>query len=137
MGTNYYAHFNTCTCCARHDEVHIGKSSAGWVFSLHGVRKEDREDCEHRSGTLFEALESCGLTELTSLEHWKTFLGQPDVTIFDEYGDAVTLERLLQRVTERTFDGSADNLHRHSEVHGNLGDYNGDGTWDLLCCAFS
>lgn len=36
MGTNYYAYKNTCPTCGRSDEqVHIGKSSAGWSFSFH------------------------------------------------------------------------------------------------------
>jgi hypothetical protein len=41
MGTNYYWHpeVEVCECCGRPKEdvepIHIGKSSAGWVFSLH------------------------------------------------------------------------------------------------------
>ena len=35
MGTNYYLHRNVCAHCGRGDEaLHIGKSSAGWCFSL-------------------------------------------------------------------------------------------------------
>jgi len=35
MGTNYYLHENVCESCGRSDEpLHIGKSSAGWVFTL-------------------------------------------------------------------------------------------------------
>lgn len=32
MGTNYYTRTNICNHCGRFDGVHIGKSSAGWVF---------------------------------------------------------------------------------------------------------
>ncbi len=36
MGTNYYLHRSACSECGRGDEpLHIGKSSGGWVFSLH------------------------------------------------------------------------------------------------------
>jgi hypothetical protein len=34
MGTNYYARTNECDKCGRYDEVHIGKSSAGWEFTF-------------------------------------------------------------------------------------------------------
>lgn len=37
MGTNYYLHSqDPCEHCGRsYPELHIGKSSAGWVFALH------------------------------------------------------------------------------------------------------
>ena len=36
MGTNYYIEFDVCEKCGRaKDSYHIGKSSAGWCFSLH------------------------------------------------------------------------------------------------------
>lgn len=35
MGTNYYALTERCPTCNRHDEdIHLGKSSAGWQFSF-------------------------------------------------------------------------------------------------------
>jgi hypothetical protein len=35
MGTNYYVAYDYCRHCGRFDEeFHIGKSSAGWCFSL-------------------------------------------------------------------------------------------------------
>lgn len=36
MGTNYYLHIDVCPTCGRSaDQIHIGKSSCGWRFSLH------------------------------------------------------------------------------------------------------
>lgn len=35
MGTNYYIAENPCETCGRKERLHIGKSSMGWVFSLH------------------------------------------------------------------------------------------------------
>jgi hypothetical protein len=36
MGTNYYLKFDKCQSCDRaEEELHIGKSSAGWCFTLH------------------------------------------------------------------------------------------------------
>lgn len=39
MGTNYYAEYQPpCPTCGRQDPpLHIGKSSAGWCFSLHVI----------------------------------------------------------------------------------------------------
>ena len=34
MSTNYYLFENYCEQCKRSDELHIGKSSVGWYFSL-------------------------------------------------------------------------------------------------------
>ena len=37
MGTNYYwQESEPCAACGRgYEQVHVGKSSAGWCFSLH------------------------------------------------------------------------------------------------------
>lgn len=46
MGTNYYLRFPEppkCPHCGRHDaarQLHIGKQSAGWRFSFHGILEE-------------------------------------------------------------------------------------------------
>ena len=34
MGTNYYTKVNFCTKCKRGEEIHLGKSSAGWKFAF-------------------------------------------------------------------------------------------------------
>lgn len=43
MGTNYYLRLKSeiCPHCGRGDEglLHIGKSSAGWCFSLHVMNR--------------------------------------------------------------------------------------------------
>lgn len=49
MGTNYYLHkpAKFCEHCGRHDEqevIHLGKSSAGWCFSLHVYPENDLID---------------------------------------------------------------------------------------------
>ena len=37
MGTNYFLHSQKCPHCGieQEDKMHLGKSSAGWCFSLH------------------------------------------------------------------------------------------------------
>jgi hypothetical protein len=34
VGTNYYAKFKVCCKCGRSEQLHLGKSSAGWTFLL-------------------------------------------------------------------------------------------------------
>ena len=86
MGTNYYLHFTqpaACSCCGHEEKVHdlhIGKQSAGWRFSFHGVKE----------------------LELTSWKAWKKFLRQAisvwGVFIVDEYGDMVPLMKFTEIV---------------------------------------
>ncbi len=68
-GTNYYHRKNTCKCCGRYDEVHIGKASIGWSFGFHGT-DEIRSTLdwmeELRTGQIFDEYGS----ELSSDEFW-------------------------------------------------------------------
>ncbi len=86
MGTNYYAirRVDKCPHCKRpavEERLHIGKSSAGWVFKL-------------------RMHEDLGILDW---EQWKTFLYQTEgITIVDEYGTVVPLPVLSSVVTQRT-----------------------------------
>src|SRR5688500_15513919 len=93
MGTNYYLHrkSNPCGECG-HDknapvELHIGKSSMGWVWLWQGHKDVD------------------GLrTALTGPEEWFRFLAQEieaGAEIRDEYSQTCSLEDLTARVTSR------------------------------------
>ena len=78
MGTNYYLHKNTCEHCGRSDErLHIGKSSAGWCFSLRVHPWEHINDLPDWA------------------EAWK------GGTIMDEYKRVITPENMLSTITER------------------------------------
>ncbi len=78
MGKNYYCVEPPCPCCKRDGErLHIGKSSAGWVFALH--IHPDRG--------------------LHSLEYWEQFWA--DKQIEDEYGSAVNPERMRAVICDR------------------------------------
>jgi hypothetical protein len=71
MGTNYYEIIDCCDKCGRGSEdIHIGKSSAGWTFSLH-------------------IIPSVGLN---SWKDWKRRLKSS--VIKDEYGNVITLKEL-------------------------------------------
>lgn len=130
MGTNYYLHEKVCEHCGRSDErLHIGKSSAGWCFSLHVIPEENLE----------------------SLEEWVARLSKPGCKIVDECGEAVTPEEMLDTITNRHWSAASgwtakhysdnyaipgpNNLIRHA-----IGPYcvgHGSGTWDLIPGEFS
>lgn len=113
MGTNYYWHAKPrCPTCNRCDDpIHIGKSSCGWVFSLHvGHTAYLGEDDE---------------PSINSLEDWKELFARPGSFIEDEYRDVVTVEEMLSTITERQ--GICGG-------HLRRGDYKrrpGNGTYDL------
>lgn len=139
MGTNYYLVHkdNFCEHCHRFDEerLHIGKSSAGWCFSLHVN------------------------DEITSLDDWKKKFSEAEQIIVNEYGDILSVEEMLTKITKRSWKrnkneapylySSWDEFHQkhHSEFGPNglvrakidgircIG--HGEGTWDLITGEFS
>jgi hypothetical protein len=83
MGTNYYLHVPraaACPHCGRSDDteiLHIGKSSAGWVFSLHVIPEQGIHD----------------------LDDWRA--RWPRGRIVDECGDSVSIEQMEATITRR------------------------------------
>ena len=78
MGTNYYLIKNPCSYCGRAEgREHIGKSSAGWCFSLHVTE------------------------EIRGLEDWKRHFNENRIE--DEYGQIVSTQRMLEIITERSW----------------------------------
>jgi hypothetical protein len=81
MGTNFYFRkplANYCEHCGRSDppkELHIGKSSAGWCFSLHVYPEQG----------------------IHTLDDWGAIWANG--TIFDEYGDELTRLEMLAVIT--------------------------------------
>lgn len=130
MGTNYYYHEKErCPQCNRpYDALHIGKSSAGWCFSLHVIPDENLNDLSDW------------------IDRWKTTNG----VIVDEYGDGVSVGEMLTIIKKRKWKiGELDmdwyeennampgpnGLSRH-----HIGPYcvgHGKGTWDLIPGDFS
>ena len=74
MGTNYHLH--------RPDEgpLHIGKSSAGWCFSLHVIPEKGIND----------------------LADWVDLWQAPGARIQDEYGLDVPPDKMLRNITGRS-----------------------------------
>ena len=88
MGTNYYAIIDCCDKCGRgSDEMHIGKSSGGWPFSLH-------------------VIEDLGLD---SWAKWKDFLIKNQYPIRNEYGERVALDFLDDLIVSKR--GCANEPH--------------------------
>lgn len=79
MGTNFYHYAKPpCPTCGHEDEPrHIGKSSAGWCFSLHVYPDEGINDYADWSARFASGV------------------------IKDEYGDALTADEMRKRITNR------------------------------------
>lgn len=145
MGTNYYlktAEKPPCECCGRDFEngaKHIGKSSAGWCFSLHVIPEEGIND----------------------LADWERLWNAAGAFIEDEYGDRHTPESMLSWIKDRgskrpltdqtAFQQGYRNLmDLLARNHATMGPANllrhqlgqrcvkhGDGTWDCITGEFS
>lgn len=72
MGTNYYTKLDG-------EELHIGKSSGGWCFSLHVIPELDIND----------------------LPDWIDFLKLNKLEIKNEYGEIISLENMMSIITDR------------------------------------
>lgn len=79
MGTNYFVRTDECECCGRYEDLHIGKSSAGWKFSFQGYPDRD--------------------PPLTSWKAWQEFLAGAQIR--DEYGRDHTLDDLRELVANK------------------------------------
>lgn len=113
MGTNFYWHEKECEQCGSNlkEVLHIGKSSAGWCFSLHVIPYEG----------------------LNTLDDWiKRF--ETGGVIRDEYGHKHSVEELLSRIKDREWKGQEPQRHiidgRHCVGYG-------EGTWDYIAGNFS
>lgn len=129
MGTNYYTPASgPCDCCGQETtkELHIGKSSAGWCFSLHVIPEMN----------------------LNTLDDWKAFLRGK--RIYDQYDNFVKYDDLMEIITERSFERHAseifDDFNGHAELGPNgllrakagiHGVTHGEGTWDYIPGDFS
>lgn len=113
MGTNYYWRTGNgeCPTCGHVDQedLHIGKSSFGWVFSLHVT------------------------PELRTLDDWKEFFKISEGKIVDEYENEISLEGLMKIIMERDAYVAKDDteLRRHF-VDGVFCTGHGEGSWDYL-----
>lgn len=127
MGTNYYlAGKPACEHCRRGPDrgLHIGKSSAGWCFSLRVYVDDDWrvEDFDTSIG------------RLESLEDWLPLFAK--FGVIDEYDEPVSADEMRAIITDRKpWRGKAP-LRRH-DIDGRNCIGRGPGTWDLCVGEFS
>lgn len=83
MGTNYYWYERpACPTCGRRDEpLHVGKSSAGWVFALRIYPELGIHD----------------------LDDWRERWRRPGSELRDEYDRPADAELLEGAITQRTW----------------------------------
>jgi hypothetical protein len=136
MGTNYYAVLedDVCNHCGRGEakEIHIGKSSSGWCFSLHVASPSEPKIPSDLNGWR---------------ELWKNC-----VYIRDEYGNKISISLMERTILERyrkleDEDSYREFLIKNHAVAGPnglvrhpIGEYcvgHGDGTYDLIIGEFS
>jgi hypothetical protein len=143
MGTNYYSvkrgvDYESEECFwnirGTEDCIHIGKSSAGWCFSLHVVPE----------------------LGINTLEDWIGMFIEPDRIIINEYRETVSFLDMIRIITHRSRPQSnnwdatmlernhaepgPNNLVRHRVEHERRGGgciRHGEGTWDLITGEFS
>lgn len=83
MGTNYYVRRHICPYCGKYEELHIGKSSAGWQFSFHGYEKQE--------------LRKIGLNmEIKDFVTWEKILKKEK--IFNEYKEEISFEDFIKLI---------------------------------------
>jgi len=121
MGTNYSIYIPNEDPTQDGKELHIGKSSMGWVFSLHIYPEQG----------------------INTLYDWLPLMLNTENVIQDEYGRNVSCQYMLEQITCRGRDepvewsdtdwamNSAElgpkNLVRGIELYGRT---HGEGTWD-------
>ena len=87
MGTNFYTRENECKHCERYEDIHLGKSSAGWQFSF-----------QYNGGKYYK-----------NVEEMKGWL--KDKEIRDEYNEKISYEDFWQKVESKK-----DGLNHTTEV---------------------
>lgn len=121
MGTNYYfltgeKHRERCSACGfTHlikDKLHIGKSSIGRYFTLHGITEKN----------------------LVDLQSWMSFIKSfPKGKIVDEYGREVSIEKMCKIITREDYAvplkaKKPGTVTEHNDIYGEKGlvYYNGE-----------
>lgn len=90
MGTNYYLKLDgndKCEHCGRSDSgetFHIGKSSAGWCFSLHVIPER-------------------GINDLCD---WLPLFDKGQIE--DEYGTQISIAEMIDKISNRSWSGNKE-----------------------------
>lgn len=93
MSTNYYFVPNPTNPLAIYGEIHIGKQSAGWVFSFQGYNVEGgvvRAEVDRLAGLSVQV--EIPAFVVKSAEDWKSVLMSGYGTIKSEYNEEISYE---------------------------------------------
>ena len=95
MGCNYYLKAkDPCHCCGRpFEDLHIGKSSVGWYFSLHIIPEMG----------------------IYSLDDWRNLWSAPGAVILDESGNRISVSDMEMIITVRHGNQARGTGHYASE----------------------
>ncbi|MCP4355466.1 MAG: hypothetical protein GY793_07505 [Proteobacteria bacterium] len=88
MGTNYYTKINICKTCGREDNIHLGRSSAGWQFSF-----------QYNDGKYYK--------NIIEMREWLA-----SKNIKNEYGDSITHKDFWDMVENKQ-----ENKHQETTGH--------------------
>lgn len=90
MGTNYFWRDQPCGTCGRYDEVHVGKSSAGWSFMFrahpHALMRDQQGDEQPEWG--YDRESPFGFPVMSRAD-WRTVFAGRRGELWDEYGRRV------------------------------------------------
>ncbi len=94
MGTNYFLTDKPCKKCGhKKNEVHIGKSSAGWQFHFMGYRDDD-------------------FLLILSWKDWKSVIKERKYIIINEYDEVVKKNEFIKMVESKQKDPKNVNFYR-------------------------
>lgn len=98
MGTNYYVQTERCDKCGRHDDdIHLGKSSAGWQFSF-----------QYNGGKYYK--------NVREMKKWLK-----DKIIKDEYGETISTIDFWKMVKAKQTPNNLNHAARYASEHqGNM-----------------
>lgn len=117
MSTNYYFVPSPSNPLSIFGEIHIGKQSAGWVFSFQGYNIEGgvvRAEVDRLSGLSIPVTIPAFVVK--SAEDWKGIMLRNYGTIKNEYGEEVSQEDFWNNlISKPKYDGTQ---RVHSKEHG-------------------
>jgi len=93
MGTNYYTKLKECKHCNRYEEVHLGKSSAGWQFSF-----------QYNGGEYYK-----------NIEQMKEWLKGKQ--ILNEYEEKVSYEEFWEMVKNKQKSSNSNHASKHTDYN--------------------
>jgi hypothetical protein len=124
MSTNFYIRYNICNQCDRYDEIHLGKSSAGWKFLFHEIKasfplpKWNKDVKKLLKNSIIEYIK---LDSFIDIENFLLKYCPKYIKIFDEYEEEISVKDFLELVKSKQDNKS--HIHYCNEHNFPLDDY--------------